>query len=646
MVAINCEEDFDEEIFVIGLGRDDRERIRQFIKGKTLVGFNSLHFDNMILNAVLEGKKPYELYELAQRAMTEDPGPEVWRLRNKPTDFKSIDLMAIYAFDRMGVSLKNASILLKWHKVQELDLPFDQKVKFEDLSKVIEYNLNDGQITKALYLKSLKLIKTRQDISKIYKIDLVNASDSRMGNLLLEKMYSEYTGLLPEHFKLLRTEREVVEVKKCISKDIHFRTEILQNLHHELENMTLRKAEHKEEEEEEIIVEDFFGEVAKIKVRNPVKRDFSFEKSVYFANKIFDMGVGGLHSQDAPAIYESDEDYWILDADVSSFYPNIMLINKIRPAHLGEQFTSILSSLTKERIEAKKAGDDPKAEALKITINAIFGKLGFDHYWLYDPEAFYSVTISGQLYLLMLVELLTLKGIEVISANTDGVTCKVRKIQLKDYQVVCRQWEELTKFELEIVPYWKYIRKDVNNYTSLKGKKFFVKNLFEVSDEKPREDFDDKKDVKKKGLFEDEILKEEAIKPKGYSPPIIPKALNNYFLKNIPIEETVGNSKDIHDFFMFQKCSKKFGLYYQNGKGPENIQRVSRFYASLEGGELYKSDGKRKIALRAGVSVKVLNNIPFNLSFDNLNVDKMYYVKEVQQIVDKIEQESLQLSLW
>lgn len=614
MVASNVEDDFDEYIFVIGLGRDDRGKIKEFVKGKTLVGYNSLMFDNMILNAVIAGKTPEELYQLASKAMTEDPGPEVWKFRNQPTNYKSIDLMAIYAFDRLGVSLKNVSILIKWHRVQESDLPFDKDVKPEDLELVLKYNSNDSHVTKYLFLKSSKIIKTREEISKLYNVDLINASDSRMGNLLLEKMYSEHTGLLPERFKLLRTEREVVEICNCISKDIAFKSPELSKL---LDNL----------------------------IKLKLTKENGFSKSVKYADKVFDMGVGGLHSQDNSGIFESDQDYWILDADVGSFYPNIMLTNAIRPAHLGEHFTSILSLLTKERMVAKKAKDETKAEAMKITVNAIFGKLGFDHYWLYDPQAFYSVTISGQLYLLMLVEHLTLKGIEVISANTDGVTCKVRRDQVEDYQEVCKKWEECTKFELEITPYVTYVRRDVNNYVALKGGKFSTKNLQDLDDSALTKGYTDK-DIKKKGLFEDEIIKEESIKAKGYKPPIIAKALNDYFLKGIPIENTIVSSMDIYDFFMFQKCSKTFKLYFQNGGSAQPIQRMSRFYACLEGGEIYKTDGQKRISLKAGVQVKVLNDVLPHVSFDQLKVDKKFYINEAQEIVDKIENQTLQMSLW
>ena len=65
--------------------------------------------------------------------------------------WSSIDLMRILAFDTLGVSLKQTSINLKWHKIQDLPIYFDSKVEPEQLQMVLDYNLNDVLITKRLY---------------------------------------------------------------------------------------------------------------------------------------------------------------------------------------------------------------------------------------------------------------------------------------------------------------------------------------------------------------------------------------------------------------------------------------------------------------------------------------------------------------
>jgi DNA polymerase elongation subunit (family B) len=68
-------------------------------------------------------------------------------------------------------------------------------------------------------------------------------------------------------------------------------------------------------------------------------------------------------------------------------------------------------------MEAKKVGKDTEAYVLKILVNSVFGKTLFEHHWLYDPLVGLRVTINGQLYMLMLIEKLTLAGFKVISAK-------------------------------------------------------------------------------------------------------------------------------------------------------------------------------------------------------------------------------------
>src|SRR5690606_34636801 len=122
--------------------------------------------------------------------------------------------------------------------------------------------------------------------------------------------------------------------------------------------------------------------------------------------------------------------------------------NNIKPEHLDDTFLAVLRRVTEERLAAKKAGQSTKAEALKITINSIFGKLASDTMWLLDYKAFLSVTLNGQLYLLMLVEMLHKAGIHCISANTDGVVARVHERDNATYQAVCDEWMARTRCAL------------------------------------------------------------------------------------------------------------------------------------------------------------------------------------------------------
>ena len=214
---------------------------------------------------------------------------------------------------------------------------------------------------------------------------------------------------------------------------------------------------------------------------------------------------------------------------MASYYPSIMIKNKIKPAHLDNKFIRILQKITQERLDAKRSGDKVKADGLKITINSIFGKLGSSTFWLEDARAMLTVTVSGQLYLLMLIEALTLAGMTVISANTDGIVTKIPAELEEKYQEVCTWWQKKTGFELEQTNYTLYIRSDVNNYITQKA--------------------DGK--TKEKGRY----VKDIDLK-KGYKHPIVPRCLYEYFINGKAVDKTLAESQDILDFCISQKSGR------------------------------------------------------------------------------------------
>ena len=113
-----------------------------------------------------------------------------------------------------------------------------------------------------------------------------------------------------------------------------------------------------------------------------------------------------------------------------------MSVYKIVPAHINEGvFVKLITWLRETRVAAKHSKEkyidgipkDVLAQVLKIVINSIYGKLGFERGDICDRLAVLKVTINGQLLLLKLCEELELNGIQVYSANTDGIVVKVYK---------------------------------------------------------------------------------------------------------------------------------------------------------------------------------------------------------------------------
>jgi DNA polymerase elongation subunit (family B) len=123
----------------------------------------------------------------------------------------------------------------------------------------------------------------------------------------------------------------------------------------------------------------------------------------------------------------------VLDIDVESLYPSIMLSDGIAPHSetLGV-FLGMLRQLTEMRLKVKKqmrAAKDPsektKLDALqssfKILINSFYGYLGYGRGLFNDTIAADRVTRTGQELLRALIRQIGEKGGTVVEVDTDGV---------------------------------------------------------------------------------------------------------------------------------------------------------------------------------------------------------------------------------
>jgi len=153
---------------------------------------------------------------------------------------------------------------------------------------------------------------------------------------------------------------------------------------------------------------------------------------------------------------------------VASYYPKIILNTRLFPKHLGIDFLFVYGGVVDERLEAKAKKDKATAESLKITVNGTFGKLLQPGSFIYAPDLGFHVTIGGQLFLLMLIEMLELAGFEVVSGNTDGIVIKVERSREKECDAIIKQWEAATGFETEETEYLALYSRDVNNYIAIK----------------------------------------------------------------------------------------------------------------------------------------------------------------------------------
>jgi hypothetical protein len=593
--------------FSFGCGHNDLQNLKEFCSQKALfVGFNNISYDDPALRFILEQPVgvglPKKLFTLSKRLVsdTNRRDEDIVKLRY-PRDtycpWDSMDLFKIMHFDRLGVGLKQCAINLKHERIQDLPYPYDHLISTKDEVKtVLEYNINDVLITQKLFNQIQPQIKLREEIGNLYNVNVMNASDSKMGNIILEHYYKEELGIDVRTLKDLRTKRSSVDLKDCIPAVISFQTPDLISFHEKIKNTTVVGYEN-----------------------------FKFEEVIKYKGTRYSIGSGGIHSMESACRFDETSDKKIISCDIASMYPTCIILNNIYPEHLDERFVKILGILTAERLAAKS--DNPtKADALKITINGLYGKLNSDTFWLEDAKAMLSVTIAGQLYILMLVEMLELNGVHCISANTDGIECEVPVEKEGLYYETCKRWEEKTGFTLEFVEYKSYIKRDVNNYIAIGSKKAWLTGNWKTANR-------DSGKVKTKGAFIPDIdLK------KGYKHPIVAKAVYEYFVNGVPPEETIDFCRDILDFCISQKVGREFQMELKALSGTQSLQKTNRFYISEYGGFLSKrhKDG-RQIGLFVGKMVQLLNEYDHEKPFEDYLVDKAWYIKEAKKLIEEIE---------
>ena len=276
-------------------------------------------------------------------------------------------------------------------------------------------------------------------------------------------------------------------------------------------------------------------------------RDYkkSLKANVY--NVETDFGWGGLHAARKQYIKEG----FIVNSDVSSFYPAIIINYNLLSRNVSkpEKYKQIRDT----RIELKK-NKDPKEYPLKIVLNSVFGASKDRNNDLYDPQVGNAICVNGQLLLLDLIEKVELEfkdNAEFIQGNTDGVMFRFNsKEDLDKYLKICEDWCKRTKMDLDHDIISKVIQKDVNNYIFIKcDKKAKSKGAY----------------VKKLSLLDNDL-------------PIVNKALKEYLINNVSIEDTILNCNNLIDF---QKCVKITGNYKHALYGQEEIKlKVIRVFAS------------------------------------------------------------------
>lgn len=581
-------------------------------------GYNNLHYDNPIINYIIEYEDKLmqynipticsSIFNLSKTITTSsEDNIDAWKHWKYQIWFDTFDILTMLYSNKLRVGLKEIQVTMQYPNVQEFVCDWTKPLPLEDFDSMIDYNINDIESTSELLNRCKKDVDLRIAIEDEYGVRVLSKDGVNIGMKILTQKYLEKTGLTWQDIKDLRSPMSVIPLKDVILPFIKYDSPILQRVLDDMKNQIV----------------------------SPGRK--GYENKFVFNNLRYSVGVGGIHSVNSPEIIIPRDDEMLIDIDVASLYPSMLIEYEFYPKHLGKEFLEVYKQIKDERIEAKHNGDKVKNETLKLALNGLSGNLQNEHNFCYSPFAVMQIRINGQLLLLMLAEKLTQIGCRIVQANTDGLFVLLKKDVYSKVNSICREWEQLTKLTLEEDRFKAMYQYAINDYFAI------------TEDNK----------VKEKGMFI------TAVKlGKGLTPKIIPKAVISFFKDGIPVEDTIKNCTDIRDFLMSEKTGKQWHVEYMN----EEQQRTNRFYASTNGGYLWKwkdtghkegeiitytepyvGERRYKASARQYQNMLTASGVTLLNKFDDKPIEERkinyrYYIMEAYKIIRDLK--PLQLSLW
>lgn len=546
-----CMKDYKtEKEHIIINNREEFLRVFNKNKDSVWVGYNIKGYDQWIMKAIIAGVDPCVI---SDKLIEQNISPyQVDR---------SLNRIPIYIFELNDSyrSLKELELFMG-EDIRESTVPFDlnRYPTKEEIEELTTYCLHDVRMTFKVFKEVYYKYEAQLGLIEYFNLDesMINKTEAQLSAYILGAKKPNYPREDVADFEIVNT----IELSKYNNIKQWY--------------------------------EDYNN------------RDFKKYLRVNVYGVDTDFGWGGLHS--ARKKYQGED--FIVNSDVSSFYPSIMIEYGFLSRNIQNPIK--FKEIRDTRFKFKKE-KNPIEKSLKLVLNSTYGACLDANNDLYDQRQGIGICVNGQLLLLDLIEKVELEfgdRAEFIQGNTDGVMFKFKsKEDVDKYLEICKEWSQRTRMNLDHDFIKKIIQKDVNNYIyvkedgSIKSKGAYVKKL---------------------SLIDNDL-------------PIVNKAIKEKLINNIEIEDTINNCNNLMDF---QKCVKITGKYSHAVYGNENINlKVFRVFASKSSSDSaimkMKSDGK----------LEKISYTPDKVFIDNSKVigkevpdklDKSWYIKLAKDRLD------------
>ena len=547
----------------------DVEQLNSVLRKYTIITFNGNRYDLLLLKGAIAGFDAAKLKTISDDIIVNNA--RAWDTESKYSlpQCKYIDHIDLIDVAPGKASLKIYGGRLHSKRMQDLPIEPNAIIKPDERIALTNYCINDLDTTIDLFNKLSSQIDLREKMGIELGMDLRSKSDAQIAESVIKKQIEAIKGTkiyrpdLPDGYSFNYVPPKFIKFKH---PELVNALEVFKS-----EAFTLNEKGDAAEPEK----------VGKLKVK--------------INQTVYQLGIGGIHSCEKTVNYIAGTDHILVDRDVTSYYPNIILNQRLYPKHIGTEFLTAYKSIVEKRIHAKKTGDKVTDASLKIVINSSFGKFGNRWSALYSPDLLIQTTVTGQLALLMLIEALEGSGIQVVSANTDGIVIYCHKRNQAALFSIIAAWEATTGFNTEETAYTALYSRDINNYVAFKPSGSY----------------------KAKGAYADAELS------KTPTAQVCVQAVVDHLQLDIPIETTIRSCPDTRMFVSVRSVTG--GAV----KGDTYLGKAVRWYYAVgETGSIqYKKNGN-KVAMTDGARpLMLLPDMPPK------DIDYQWYIAKAYAIL-------------
>lgn len=430
--------------YVIINNVDLLKKIYDDYKNDIWIGFNSRHYDQYILKALLCGFDAWEVNDyIINKGL---PG---WQFSSLLRDIFLIN----YDVAPLNNSLKQLEGF-QGHSIHEssVDFTIDRKLTQEEINETVQYCINDVKETMNVFAEKVADFQVQLELIKEFDLPLsmMGKTQTQLTAEILQAEKHDYGDdfdlTLQPYLSHIKKYRKVVDwYKSFITK----------------EKLT-------REEKDKIYAQSL---------------------DIIIAGVPHTFGWGGAHG----AIPKYSGRGYYLHIDVHQYYPSLVVSNNYFPRGTSEEGKRRYEMMKNESVRLKAFPElKNKRAGYKMCNNKMTGGMKDASNKLYDAKNNNNICVGGQLAILLLIEMLE-PHVKLIQSNTDGIIVKLP--DLKTYDIVddiCYEWEQMTGvglgFDQIIV---RIYQKDVNSYLyvdadgNVERKGGYVKELSPMDNDLP-----------------------------------------------------------------------------------------------------------------------------------------------------------------